>query len=167
MGLGSYRCGVPAISRTPDLPKELVGCFLLCTLGQLGTLRLLPLSVATEEILTNRQRKWGRGGERGQDLIWSCCIPFAFVKSKEKPITLLLFPPYRAHVFQHEALLVCRESGCRKDGHSELSCTELSIRTRLGHSPVFSLGFESMQSGTLSRIWTKRQAVNAKCSRSS
>lgn len=128
------------------------GCLCLpCTL--LWTLRLLPASVATEEILNNRQRKWG--AERGQDLIWSSCIPSTFVKPKEKPITLFLLSPYRAHVFQQEALLVCRESGCRKDGRSELSCTQLSIRTRTGHSLIFSLGLESVQSGTLGRIWMK------------
>lgn len=70
-------------------------------------------------------------------------------------------------MFQHKALLAYRESGCRKDGHSELSCSQPSIRTRFGHSLIFSLGFESLQSGTLRRIWTERQAVNAKCSCSS
>lgn len=88
-GLGSYRFGIPAISRTPALPMELAGCLgLPCTPGQRGTCRLLAISMATEEILTNRQRKWR--GRKGQDLIWSCCIPSTFVKSKEKPITLLL-----------------------------------------------------------------------------
>lgn len=85
----------------------------------------------------------GRNGS-GFDLVLLHSI--SICQTKEKPITLLLFPPYRARVFQHEALLACRESGCGKEGHSELSCSQLSIRTRFGHSLILSLGFESMQS---------------------
>jgi len=71
--------------------------------------KLLPVSADTEDAFINRQRKWRE--KRGWDFICWCCIPPTFFKSKENPITLLLFSSYRAHAFQHKALLACREAG--------------------------------------------------------